>query len=328
MAIGTTAAIIGGVSALGAIAGAAGGNRPDFEMGGQGALGTQGQNLYNQGGSTFGSGGSYAQQGLNTQASAFGQYGGLNDFSASRGASMDLASLLGQYQQSGGVPSQQDQQAAAGYANNQFAQQRVNLQQTFDQQMIDANRQAALSGRGGNDPILRAKLGQEQMRQTAGIDAAQQGFAGQYANQISQQRLGYAEGRTNVLTSMDSLNAQNRQQAYSNMFGLGGQQLAYGGQQQQMGLQQQQLGLNAMNQDWQQRMQAASGKFQADSQKKNAWDFIGAGIGGAVGGLGAGMSVAGALGGGASAASPFSGSLAGGSNPFSGSYSPSNMKFS
>ncbi len=298
-----TSIALGGLAAgaLGGVAGALG-NKPNFNMDqNMGQLGQQGQNLFSQGGSQFGQSAAYGQQGLGTQLSAFNQYGGPSSFSQSQGAGQDLASLLQSLQQSGGVPSQADQQAASGYASNQFAQQRVNLQQTFDQQLVAANRQAALSGRGGNDPILRAKLGQERMRQTQQIDAAQQQFGSQYAQQIGQQRLGYAEGRANVLTSMDQLNAANRQQAYSNMLGLGQQQQAYGAQQQQFGVQQQQLGMNAMNQDVSNRFNQAQGNFQAQSQQKNGFDIFGAGLSGAIGGLGAGMQAGSAFGAGAAA---------------------------
>jgi hypothetical protein len=135
------------------------------------------------------------------------------------GAQNDLANLYGQYQQSGGLPNQQDLSASNAFAAQQFAPQQVALQQAFQTQIQQANQHAALSGRSTNDPILRAKLAQEQTRQQAQLQAQQGAFAGQTAMGLSDKRLQFAEGRSNALSSQ----LQSRIGLAQNIFGLGTQ---------------------------------------------------------------------------------------------------------
>jgi hypothetical protein len=73
----------------------------------------------------------------------------------------------------------------------------VAQQQAFQDQLTAANRQAAISGRGMNDPILRARLGQEQTRQQGLLEAQQGAFGSQLALALPTQRAGFAEQRAN-----------------------------------------------------------------------------------------------------------------------------------
>lgn len=314
------AAVALGGAVLGGLGAALSGG-PDFKMGGPGALDTQGKDLFKKGEGTFTAGQSYGSQGWDTlgRAAGFAQGPALQ----STGAYNDLASLFQGMQQSGGQPTAEDIARGQSYAGNQFAQQRVNLQQSFDEQIRQANQRAALSGRGINDPILRAKLAQEQMRQGQQLDAAQSQFAGQYAERLPQERLRYAEGRVNALTSLDALLNQRQQQAFSNLTGLAGQQMGFGLNQQQLGMQQQQYGTNLQQADFEQRYNVAKGEFVAASNKPTVGSVISGALGGAGAGLGIAKNMMGLGGGGGG--SSFVGSLDSGSNPFSGSYQPSSF---
>lgn len=90
---------------------------------------------------------------------------GLSDVAASTKSQRDLASLFGQASQNGGLPGQQDINASQSFAQQIFNPQRVALQQNLQDQSQAAARSGALMGRSANDPILRAKLAQEQTRQ-------------------------------------------------------------------------------------------------------------------------------------------------------------------
>jgi hypothetical protein len=226
MAIGTTAAIIGGVTAATNAIGALTKKDPKFDTTGL-------QNTQMGGGSSYGMLGSQAaNQGLNSLT------GLQNDQSFQ--ANQDLAGLFQQYSQGGYLPNAQDTATAQAFAQSQFDPRRVAMNQAFQDQLTQANRSAALVGRSQNDPILRAKLAQEQTRQQAQLASEQNAFAQQFAMQQPMQRLQFAEGRANVLN-------QNFAQ--------------------QMGLSQNilQSGLAAQGQDFQQRL----GQYQADLQKQS-----------------------------------------------------------
>lgn len=271
--MGVATSIIAGAAIVGAgaaAAGAFGANDVKLESGG-----INGVKLGDQ--SAFGAAGQSQAQ------SSLANLGNLRN-SAYFGASNDLASLLQSYSQGGFLPTAQDTATAQQFATSQFGAQRVAMNQAFQDQLTQANRQAALSGRGVNDPILRAKLAQEQTRQSASLDAQQNAFAMNYAQQMPQQRLQYAEGRTNVL----------------------GQQLST-----QMGLEQSIFnnGMNAYNTDFAQRMQQYQTELQkqqsleqmrmaAASDDRSTWQNIGSTLQGGLAGAGAGMGMAGGFGGG------------------------------
>lgn len=132
-------------------------------------------------------------------------------------ASRDLADMFRQYSESGALPTQADIDRSNIFAASTFAPQRVAQEQAFRDQILEANRQAALSGRNINDPVLRARLAQEQTRQNALLQAQQGAFATQFAQQQPKERLSYAEGRTNVLSQA----LQNRLGQQQNLFALG-----------------------------------------------------------------------------------------------------------
>jgi hypothetical protein len=177
-----------------------------------GSMRMQGAPALNGAGRNIFLGGMDRLSGLKAPSTDLGEYGA---------AAHDYAAQLGQYAQAGAMPSSSDISRANDYAASQFGAQRVAMQQAFDQQLTQANRQAALSGRGVNDPILKAKLAQEQARQQALIDAQQTAFASQFAQQQPKERLQFAEGRLNVLTNKFQQQQQQAQQGFQNQMSLG-----------------------------------------------------------------------------------------------------------
>lgn len=158
-------------------------------------------------------------QGQNLTSSSLGQLeslvnagAGTSDVSAGSAATRDFAEMLRRYAQQGGnLPNQADIDSSNGLANRLFGAQRVAMTQAFDDQTTAANRQAALMGRSMNDPILRAKLAQEQTRQSTMLDAQQGAWAQQFALQQPMQRLGFMGQRADALQGLASQALANRQ---------------------------------------------------------------------------------------------------------------------
>jgi hypothetical protein len=258
-----------GAGAVGSIASAIGKKDPKFDSTGINSVTMDQQGYMGAQGEQAASGSLAAMQGFRGDA-AFG-------------AQTDLASLLKQYQQDGAMPTAQDSSRAQSFAQSQFDPQRVAMQQAFQDQLTQANRQAALSGRGVNDPILRAKLAQEQTRQGAMLQSQQGAFATQYAMQQPLQRLQFAEGRANVLTQ----NLQQRMGLEQNIFnqGMSAQQADF---QQRFSKYQGELGKQTT---------LAQGKFEQDKAETTPIQRFGQAMTGIVGSFGAGMSAMSSLGG-------------------------------
>jgi hypothetical protein len=157
-------------------------------------------------------GSGYLNQGA-SQLSQLLQMGpGSADVTAGYDAQKGLADLLKQMSQQGGTdPTQADITGSNDLAAKLFAARRTALQQNQADQLTDANRQAALMGRSMNDPILRAKLAQEQTRQTSLLDAEQQGWATQKAMSNPYERLNLTGQRANLLGGLASQALANRQ---------------------------------------------------------------------------------------------------------------------
>lgn len=144
------------------------------------------------------------------------QYWSLSDYmkgpqwADALGAQSSLADMLKRYSEGGYLPSQSDLNTSNRFAADVFAPQRLAMSQAFDDQTTQANRQAALMGRSMNDPILRAKLAQEQTRQSALLASEQGAFGAQYAQQMPLQRLGFAQDRAGVLQGLATQAMQNK----------------------------------------------------------------------------------------------------------------------
>lgn len=137
---------------------------------------------------------------------------GAQDVTAGLNANRDLASMLQGFAQTGGAPGQAEFDQGNSLAAMLFGGQRNALQNNFQDQQVNADRRAAVMGRAGNDPILAAKLGQEQTRQMGQLDAEQRGFAGQYAMQLPMQRLQFANQFAQVQGGLASQALANKLQ--------------------------------------------------------------------------------------------------------------------
>lgn len=137
---------------------------------------------------------------------------GVDDVGAGYNATKDFAALLEQYSRDGGLPNQTDINRSNDTAGKLFQGQRNALKDSFTDQQTIAARQAAAMGCTINDPVLAAKLGQEQMRQSAQLDANQGSFAQQMALAAPGARLGFTAQRAGVLGGLATQAMANRQQ--------------------------------------------------------------------------------------------------------------------
>lgn len=258
MAIGTTAALIaGGAAVAGGVAGALGGGQTTTSSVNAGQA-TQLENM-----------------GLAEQRRRFGELGnlvnlgpGASDITAGTSAARSFAQMLQGAISTSGLPTQQDISASQGIVGQLFQPQQVAMQQAFEDQGIQAQRQAALLGRSGDDPILRARLAQEQTRQQAMLGAQQGAASQQLAMQLPGQRLSFAGQRAQVLGGLATQALQNRQALTS----LGGQLV---GQERNM------------------RLATATRTTQTEPDLGSR---IAGGLTGAVGGLSAGLGIGGQMG--------------------------------
>jgi hypothetical protein len=142
---------------------------------------------------------------------------GQSDVSGALGANRDLASMLQSLSQSGGIPGQSDIDTANKFSQDIFAARQVGLNQQFNLFNQDAARQAALSGRGSNDPILRARLMETQAGMQDMLNSEKTSYAAGYAQNLPLQRLGFASQRADVMNALSQQAMQNR----ASLFGLG-----------------------------------------------------------------------------------------------------------
>jgi hypothetical protein len=197
--------------------------------------------------------------------------------------SKSLANMLDQYSKQGGAnPNAQDISTSNSLAQQLFQGQRTALSQNMNDQNMYANREAALTGRSVNDPILRNKLAVEQMRQSSMLDANQGAFAAQYAQNQPMQRLGFAQQQNGILNGLAT-------QAMSNRQALMG------------------IGEGVVNNERNFRIATADkwGTQESGGGLKGA-------LNGGIAGLGAGMGLAGSMGAGSGGGAPMSGGGYGG----------------
>lgn len=136
---------------------------------------------------------------------------GQGDVASGVQSQRDLAAMLQQYAAGGYLPSASDTAQARQYASTQFQPQQVALQQSFQDQNQRAAQLASQLGRPVNDPIIQARLAQEQMRQGAQLTAQESAMASQFAMQMPQQRLGYTAQLADVNANLASQAMSNRQ---------------------------------------------------------------------------------------------------------------------
>jgi hypothetical protein len=128
-----------------------------------------------------------------------GQYGQLRDFlnrgpgieaiDASNASQKDFVDMMRRLQASGGMPTDEDRRQANIFADDMFKPQQEALNQSFTQQNEQAARLSAQLNRPINDPIIQAKLRQEQMRQSAMLGADRTAFTAQESRNSPFRRL-------------------------------------------------------------------------------------------------------------------------------------------
>jgi len=192
---------------------------------------------------------------------------GNEDITKSLGSSRSLADLLEAYSKGGFMPGQNDINSANQFTQSIFAPQQTAMNQQFQDQQTQANRLAAQLGRPVNDPIIQAKLAQEQSRQNAMLQSQQTSYSAQYAQNLPMQRLGFASQLADVRGNLASQAMANRQALLS-------------------------LGQNLRNDDRNYRIQ--TGTRWGDQSNFSGGGLAGA-INGGLAGAGAGLGAAGKL---------------------------------
>lgn len=140
---------------------------------------------------------------------------GEQDVTNSYNATRDYSTVVGNLANTGLYNSSEGNRLA----EMQFAPQRQALAQSLQDQMAQANRAASAAGRSSNDPILRARLGAEQMRQSASLSAAQSSAAMDLGRQSTMDMLAMRGQQVNTLQGLASQAFSNQQ----NLFNMGSQ---------------------------------------------------------------------------------------------------------
>jgi hypothetical protein len=183
------AVAIGGGAAIGALGGFLS-KGPDLSAAGQQANG-------------------YSQDSLNAYRNLVQSGPGAEDVGNATAASRSYAQSLNNASSTGLYNSTR----GAQLAEQQFAPQRQALAQAMQDQISQANRAASSAGRSSNDPILRARLGAEAMRQTASLSAQQNSAAMDLGRQSTIDSLSLQGQQVNTLQGLS-------QQAFSNQGNL------------------------------------------------------------------------------------------------------------
>lgn len=219
---------------------------------------------------------------------------GASDVGNALDSQRSLAAMFGQYSQTGGLPGQGDISTSNDLASKLFQAQHLGLQQSFDDQRVQFGRQAAIMGRAPTDPILQAKMAQEQTRQEGMLNANQGAWATQFSLNLPMQRLQFAQGQTEILSQLGQQAVANRSALLS-------------------------TGTNLLNNERNWRLQGSNKFGQSNSQQESGGGLKG-GINGFFAGVGGGLGVMNAMNGGGmggAGASPVGqGTYFGGENPY------------
>jgi hypothetical protein len=132
------------------------------------------------------------------------------DFGRATQASQNYGNLLQQYQQSGGLPTNQDLASGRSFAEQTLAPQREQIDLAMRQSTEAARQQAALSGRGPNDFAMNTRLAGQRSDLLNQLGAQQSSVGAQYAQQLSQNRLGFAGQFADLQQGLASQAMQNR----------------------------------------------------------------------------------------------------------------------
>ena len=159
------------------------------------------------------------QAALAQQQAAYGALSGMKP--ADMGS---YNSLMEKLIASGGLPSKQQLGQAQNFAGQIFNPQQIALQQMFAEQLTKANQQAAIMGRSGDDPILKAKLAQQQTNSQLLLNAQQGALATQIGLQIpmNQFQFGQAQANTTLTAAQQAL--QNKMAMFNAANAIANQQ--------------------------------------------------------------------------------------------------------
>lgn len=89
--------------------------------------------------------------------------------------------------------SAEDTSRANAFSQSVFAPQKLAINQAYDRQVTDRNREAARLGRSSLDPVFNAKLGQNMLEQMGQLGAQQSAFSAQYADNKARERVDLAQ---------------------------------------------------------------------------------------------------------------------------------------
>lgn len=216
VAIGTTAAIVGGSVLAGALAGSR--KSPDQQTTVTRDVGTASTN---ENMATAGIGQDYKSMQALVNAGP-----GQQDVQAGLDSQRSLAQLLQQYSQGGYLPTSQDQQ----YAQQLLAPQQEAIRQQGIQARQQYNQAAAQSGRGAMDFTFQNKLNQQLGNWNLDLAAQQSQLAAQqpgqrlnYAGQLAQVQSGLASQAMSNRQAIFNMGSQIQQQAQNFRLGSASQ---------------------------------------------------------------------------------------------------------
>ena len=138
---------------------------------------------------------------------------------AASNASTAYGNLLQQYSQSGGLPTQQDITQGQSFAQQMTAPQQAQIDLAMRQSTEAARQQAGLSGRGPTDFAMNTRLSGQRADLMNQLGAQQTAMGTQYAQQLSQNRLGFAGQFSDLQQGLATQAMQNRMA----IMGLGSQ---------------------------------------------------------------------------------------------------------
>jgi hypothetical protein len=150
-------------------------------------------------------------QGLADLQGMIGQGPGDADVAAGVKSQREFADLLEKYQAGGFLPGQADIDQSRGLVEQLFAGQKTALDQQLEQQRRMSQRNAALSGRGINDPVFQNQLAQTQLNQQQLLQSQMTSASAEQAQNLPMQRLQFAEAATNARLGLGNQAMQNRQ---------------------------------------------------------------------------------------------------------------------
>lgn len=136
-----------------------------------------------------------------------------SDIIAGKSAQRDFASFLGQQSF---IPGEQQLQAGQQFANAAFAPQEQQLQQQYQKQVAEANKQATRLGRSTSDPFLQATLRKQVMADQGALQAQKTQYSAQFAQDLLGKQIGARGQQADILGNLGTAQANENQQNFIN----------------------------------------------------------------------------------------------------------------